>query len=162
MTSPSPVPAGCLRAVLRTAGILCIPFILVGIGMVLWGFTMMMEHRAFVREAAHVPGIVVGFTLSDSSDGPMSCAVVEFEAGAEKRQFTDKACFSISPYSEGEKIEVLYDRARPEHAEIDSAWNATGVWFLMAGGAGFALLGTLGTIAPPWLAGRIGKDAPSG
>jgi hypothetical protein len=140
-----------------------VPFILAGMGTLAWSGQKLLERRAFLALAERTQGTVVGFELSGSADEPGRCAIVEFEIGGRRERFRDGACFSISPYSEGERVGVLYDRSRPAQAEIDAPWAGIAWWALAGGSVVLIALGGLGVagtlVLARWLP-RLSRPAP--
>jgi uncharacterized protein DUF3592 len=156
---------GCTRGVFRLTSALSVLMVLVGLAVLAWAGARIVKRRAMASGAGRVEGTVTGFEMSGSADEPMSCAIVEFEAGSRRRRFRDGACFSVSPYSEGQRVTVLYDPARPDHAEIDSAWATAAGWLVAAGALAFTVLAALGVAVPLWLARRVElafRGAPHG
>jgi hypothetical protein len=147
--------------VLRLTALLSLPFILGGMGTLAWSGKELLDRRAFLSQAGRAQGTVVGFEMSASADEPMPCAVVEFEATGRPVRFRDGTCFSASPYTEGQRVVVLYDRERPERAEIDSPWSAAAWWAMAAGSVFLIVLGVLGVAGPLLLARWLPARAPA-
>jgi hypothetical protein len=149
----------CAHAVLRLTALLSVPFVLGGMATLAWSGKALLDRRAFLARAGRTQGTVVGFELSGSADEPGQCAIVEFEAGGRRERFRDGACFSTSPYSEGQRVGVLYDRSRPGRAEIAALWTGAAWWALAGGSALLIALGGLGVAGPFVLARRIPRLA---
>ncbi len=150
---------GCAHTVLRLTALLGVPLILGGMGTLAWSGKALLDRREFLAQAGRTQGTVVGFELSGSADEPGQCAIVEFETGGRRERFRDGACFSMSPYSEGELVGVLYERSRPGRAEIDALWAGAGWWALAGGSVLLIALGGLGVAGPLVLARWIPRLA---
>jgi hypothetical protein len=101
---------------------LAVPFLFVaGLGLMIASHHFYVKTHAFLENAVHTSGRVVGLREKDSGDGPSTyAAVVEYEyPSGRKSEFVDS--FSSSPpwYRTGQTVGVLYSRDNPAEAQID-------------------------------------------
>ena len=114
-------------------------FFIIGLGAlaggIIWGF----RTQRFVSSAERADGIVTDLDMRSDSDGSAYYPVVSFTTKEGKEvTFTSSTGGNPPPKRRGAEVEVLYDAANPEEAEINSFFA---LWFgpLLVGG----LFGTL-------------------
>jgi hypothetical protein len=132
-------------------------FVAIGLFAVLIGLGWFGYSALLVARSRSAEGVVVGHETEDSSTRTtgypyspgLQAPVIAFKT-AEGRavQFTSSEYVAGSRYPLGRAVRVLYDRAKPERAEIDSRetlWLVGAVWVVgglacVAGGFGIARL----------------------
>lgn len=119
-------------------------FLVVGLGLLTGGFFLWHSHADFVARATRADGVVTDQAYRTSSKGGGTYApVVEFttDDGSVVRM-TGSTGSSSPSYARGEHVRVLYDRANPERAQIDSFMeNWIGPMILGGIGLVFSLVG---------------------
>jgi Protein of unknown function (DUF3592) len=119
-------------------------FLIVGLGMLTGGFFIWRAHADFAAHAVSADGEVTDLAYrSSSKSGGTYSPVVQFTTPDGKIVHMTGSTGSSSPsYARGDHVRVLYDRANPERAQIDSFMEQ---WFgtLILGGMGlvFSLVG---------------------
>lgn len=119
-------------------------FLIVGLGMFTGSFFLWNSHAQFAAHALSADGEVTDLAYSSSSKGGGTYRpVVQFTTTDGKLVHMTSSTGSSPPsYARGDHVRVLYDRANPERAQIDSFMEN---WFgpLILGGMGlvFSLVG---------------------
>jgi len=121
-------------------------FVLVGIILTVIGVLWWQNVRHFVQTAERTEGTVIKMIESRSRRGNTTYSpVVEFtDQQGLRREF--RARGSISGYSVGGKVPVLYDRERPDSAAIDDWFDlhfAPLVFCVIGVGFIFVMVGSL-------------------
>ena len=103
------------------------------------------------QSAVLTTGIVIGTSVSTNSDDITSyCPQVEFTTGdGRKVVHSPNVCSTTQEYENGEQVEIYYDPAAPDKAQIKGFWTEYGITTLL-GGIGLPIL-AVGIFAG-WLA----------
>ena len=117
-------------------------------GMVLLGAGVMwwQNTRNFVQSAEHADGTVIEIVRSRDRDGnTMFSPVVEFtDHQGQRREYHSNTKSNPSFYSVGDKVQILYDRDRPDSAGINHWLDLyLGPLVLIVIGAGFLFVVTV-------------------
>lgn len=125
-------------------GAILFPFAVVG-GLALGlGAKQGVEQWLFRRAALHTRGVVVGFEGASGKRRGTYYPRVRYEApGGASVEFRSHFAYAQDEYRIGQDVDVLYDPADPETAEVDSSQSRYAV-FLMPG---FVLLVALAALA---------------
>ncbi len=117
---------------------LALIFGLVALAMAIPALAAWKIDRSYVARCDRTIGRVITVEAVNFSRGKR--ALIEFEAGGKSVRFHEAVGSSIPSRSPGERIEVLYDRANPANAMVDSFWNHN-LLIVIFGiiGGGFAL-----------------------
>jgi len=138
-----PLPKGCGIAM----GIM---FALLGIALLAGGLAWWQHVNRFVQSAGHAEGTVVEINESRDRDGNFSYSpAIEYtdhQGQLHKHRSNIKS--NPSMYSVGDKVEILYDKDRPDSAGIDSWFGLYfGPLLLTILGGGFFFVGTAVAVA---------------
>jgi Protein of unknown function (DUF3592) len=118
-------------------------FILIGFAVVISGIFAMLKVRRQLAGSAKATGKVFGFGRIQGKSGYLYCPQVEFQIPNEQTiKFQSETGSQPPAYNVGQQVEVVYQIANPNKAEIDSMmalWFAPGCMLLM--GLGFLLMG---------------------
>ncbi|MEN2487381.1 DUF3592 domain-containing protein [Flavobacterium sp. B11] len=123
-------------------------FSIIGAGLIAGAIYLYVDKQTFLAKAEIVQGTVVELVPKRSKESTTYSPVVSFSTKA-GQVITHHSSLSSSPpsYDVGEKVEVFYDPANPNKAEIKgfaSLW--LGVLILGVVGVVFFLLGSLGIL----------------
>ena len=118
-------------------------FILIGFAVVISGIFAMLKVRRQLAGSAKATGKVVGFGRIQGQRGYLYCPQVEFQIpNSQTIKFQSEVGSQPPAYNVGQQVQVVYQIANPNKAEIDSVmalWFAPGCMSLM--GLGFLLMG---------------------
>jgi hypothetical protein len=146
---------------MRTITIVKYVFALIGAGMLIGAFFIYKSTSSFVQSAATAQGVVVDLLPSRSRDsGTYTYApVVDFvDQNGKQIEFSSSTSSNPPSYHKGEKVEVLYDPGRPQHAKIHGFFSLWGGAIIVAGiGAVFFLIGA-GIMAVSAFKGRSAEQ----
>jgi len=138
-----PLPKGC--------GVMIgIAFALLGIVLLACGLVWWQHVGRFVQSSEHTEGTVIEIVEKRDRDGGIKFSpIVEFtDHQGQQRKYYSTTGSNPSPYSVGDKVEILYDRDRPDSAGINSWFDLYfGPLFLTIMGGGFFFIGTAVSIA---------------
>lgn len=128
---------------LNVVSIIKYVFSLVGLTMLAGAFYAYKSTKTFLETATRTEGTVIELVRTRSDGSDMYKPVVHFVSqGGKTIEFTSSTSSSPPSYSVDEKVEVFYDPAKPEHAEINSFFELWGVSAIFGGlGAIFFLVG---------------------
>lgn len=125
-----------LKSDLKSSFGIGLPFVIIGIAIVVLGVSIWRSKTSFVEGALQADGVVTRMLHERSTFDP----VVEF-ATADGRQFKFIGAGSKpASYVIGDHVRVLYGKARPDSATIDSAHE---IWALPLLVGGFGLILTM-------------------
>lgn len=116
-------------------------YLLIAGGMLWTGAHFYNKQTAFESKAASAQGQVVRLISKSDSDGTTYYAMVGFTAAEGVQiEFKDSVGSNPPSFSEGDRVDVLYDPALPQDAIVDRGWFnllpsaalalAGGLWFL--------------------------------
>jgi hypothetical protein len=123
--------------------------VIAGSGLLLAGIWFAGEAATFVETTARAPGMVLEVRRERGARGlPADRPIVRFTVPRAEREvvFRSKVAMWPSPFEAGEAVEVAYEPADPERAEIDSFWTiwlppvALMLFGLLCAGAGLLTL----------------------
>lgn|SRR5678815_98175 len=117
-------------------GVIFFPFAVVGGLALVLGAKQGVEQWMFRRVALHTRGVVVGFEKAAGSRGTYYPRVRYDPPGGESVEFRSHFAYAQGEYRIEQYVDVLYDPADPERAEVDSNQSRYGVWLM----PGFVLL----------------------
>lgn len=121
-------------------------FSIIGLGLLIASVFVYLNTRKFIDASAKAQGTVIAHASGRSSDGDITYApIVSFrtEDGRTVEFKSGTSSTNASP-PVGQTVEVLYNRQRPEEAEINSFSSLWTLNIILAGlGAGFFIIGTL-------------------
>jgi hypothetical protein len=110
-------------------------FILIGIAVVISGIFAMLKVRRQLAGSAKATGKVVGFGRIQGKSGYLYCPQVEFQIpNGQTIKFQSETGSQPPAYNVGQQVEIVYQTANPNKAEIDSMmalWFAPGCMSLM-------------------------------
>ncbi|WP_435015957.1 DUF3592 domain-containing protein [Tundrisphaera sp. TA3] len=113
-------------------------FAVVGLGLLAGGFWSYRSSQRFVAKAATAEGEVVRLIRQEQPDRVSYRPLVRFRTPAGRAvEFTPATSSDPPAYAAGDRVEILYDPARPESASIRSFFDLWGV---------AAILGPLGFV----------------
>jgi len=133
-----PLPKGC-------AVMIGIAFALLGIVLLAGGLAWWLHVSRFVQSAEHTEGTVIEIVEKRDREGGITFSpVVEFtDHQGQQRKYYSNTSSNPSSYSVGDKVEILYDRDRPDSAGINSWFDLyIGTLVLVVLGGGFFFVGT--------------------
>ena len=112
--SSGPLPQSC-------AVVLAIMLALKGIAFAVGGGVWWQSVHSFVQSAEHTEGTVIEIVKSRNKDGDyMFSPVVEYsDHQGQRHEYHSTTKTKPSFYSVGDKVQMLYDRERPDSANID-------------------------------------------
>ena len=117
-------------------------FALVGYGMLIGGFVVMVKGHQFQQTAVEVPGTISKVLTRQDSDGDVHHTVlVSYSYHGQSFDNVSLGFYSSGMY-EGKDITLLVDPQNPGHMSTKSRDTFTYV-MLLAMGAGFAAVGTI-------------------
>ena len=143
---------------MKTIAIIKYAFAAIGLALLAGGLLWWQSTRSFLAQASMAEGTVVALRLSRSSDSSAYYPVVRY-ATADGRtiEFVSSAGSNPPSYSEGEKVQVLFQPANPRHAKINGFFSLWGGPLIFGGlGAVFLAIGG-GIIAATTLSARRGE-----
>lgn len=118
-------------------------FIVLGLFFVGIAFYMYTDQTAFLAVSKTASGTVISNVSHSDDDGYTYSPVVSFTTKeGELKQFESNNASEPPAYHVGEKIEVLYDPANPDHAQINNFFESwLGCIILGFIGAMFSIVG---------------------
>lgn len=112
---------------MRTISIIKYVFTVIGLAMLVGAFFMYSDTREFLSKAVATEGTVTHLVRSRSSDSTTYKPVVEFKnQNGGLVEFTSSIGSNPPSYSQGEVVEVLYQKASPEKAKIRDFFSLWG------------------------------------
>ena len=118
-------------------------FILIGFAVIISGIFAMLKVRRQLAGSAKATGKVVDFGRIQGKSGYLYCPQVEFQIpNGQTIKFQSETGSQPPAYNVGQQVEVVYQTANPNKAEIDSMmalWFAPGCMSLM--GLAFLFIG---------------------
>ena len=122
---------------LGPVGVVFLPFAFIGALALVLGAKQGVEQWMFRRVALHARGVVVGFEKAAGSRRNNYYPRVRYHApGAASVEFRSHFDTPRGEYQIGQDVDVLYDPADHERAEVDSNQSRYAVWLM----PGFVLL----------------------
>jgi Protein of unknown function (DUF3592) len=119
-------------------------FFLIGIGLLISGIRAVFKVRRDLASSSKASGKVMAFGTINGKSGYLYCPQVEFAIpGGQTFRFQSETGSQPPSYSIGQQVEVVYQTANPNQAEINSVmalWFTPGCTVLMA--VLFSLLGS--------------------
>lgn len=95
-----------------------LPFLLIGVGSLVYGGKLAFDHWTFLRGALHARGTVVKVERGTSR---RHYPIVRYDAPAAPAvEFRSRVSVSSDAYRVGQEVGVVYDAGDPRHAEIDT------------------------------------------
>jgi hypothetical protein len=148
-------------------GCITIPFLLLALVPLAWGARSQWTKGALLRRGEVVPGTVteLRYVAGNSSVARQSHRGGTSSGRSPVVAFTTRAGQTLScvgsvnrypvPWTVGEKVDVVYDPAAPERADLKSELASWGLWFAVW--CAVALLSLAIASAPVvlWLRGRL-------
>jgi len=118
-------------------------FTLVGLAMLTGAFYAYKSTKTFLETATRTEGTVIELIRSRSDGSDTYKPVVHFvDQEGKSIEFSSSTSSNPPSYSVDERVGVLYDPAKPEHAEIDDFFSLWGISAIFGGlGAIFFLVG---------------------
>lgn len=108
----------------RTGAFVGAVFLLVGLVALSGAAYWSLRTREFIRTAAKAQGLVIDLVPHSGDNGTTYAPTVRFtDKDGRERTFTSSTSSSPPSHREGDAVQVLYDPARDDKAEIDAFWD---------------------------------------
>lgn len=123
-------------------------FSLIGAGLLAGAIYLYVDKQAFLEKAETTQGTVIEMIPKRSKDSTTYSPVVSFTTkSGQTITYTSSTSSNPPSYDVGEKVEIFYDPANPNDAEINGFFSLwLGVLILGFIGTVFFLIGSLGVL----------------
>lgn len=109
-------------------------FFLVGVGLLTGTFFAYQSSSSFLDLAVKTEGTVVDMARSRSKHSTLYSPVIRFSSQqGQEIEFTSPVASNPPSYTTGEKVEVLYDPAKPQSAQIKDFFSLWGLAAILGG-----------------------------